>query len=621
MPEPTADDRTLLHRYEPVLRFTQGEMFFPTAVEPYLARSSLWRVSGPGTHTRLGDVGEIDSETLVELSDDGAVGTCYLRFVQAPMRYADYRTWRRSADRPRFAAVGRWARVGLVSRLVDAGFALTLSLRGVVPGGTVAVAEQQYRSILADQPAPVCYGRVVRDGGYIACHYLYFYVMNDFRSTFYGVNDHEADWEQVIVYLTDPQDGEPRGVAGEPELAWVAYAAHDLQGADLRRRADDPELELVDGAHPVVYVGAGSHASYFLPGEYVFAVRPPFVRRGLAAVEAIGRFWSDALGQGAGGTPTRDAVAVPFVDYARGDGVQIGPGTEHGSSLVTVTGEEPWVSGFRGLWGLDTGDPFGGERAPAGPMFQRDGTVRRSWSDPMGFAGLDRAVPPHRLVERLAGRVATLADELQQSEAAAADLRSRLRSAELDRWAASAAGFAATQRSQAAVEHLESALAQAVRERDAEADASDAATRLLRRAERVDPGALSAPDAHIQHRHLPAPSRPAPRAISELWAATSGALLLVLLAAVLVLPIPHKPAAFVAAVVLFLGVDATMRGRGLQFLIGYTIAAAVVAAVIVAVTYWQWAILLTVALLVVAIIRGNMGELRSLRAAARRADR
>jgi hypothetical protein len=28
--------------------------------------------------------------------------------------------------------------------------------------------------------------------------------MNDWRSTFGGVNDHEADWEQVTVFLPDP---------------------------------------------------------------------------------------------------------------------------------------------------------------------------------------------------------------------------------------------------------------------------------------------------------------------------------------------------------------------------------------------------------------------------------
>ena len=37
--------------------------------------------------------------------------------------------------------------------------------------------------------------------------YWYFYLFNDWRSSFHGVNDHEADWEMVTVYLVDDVDG------------------------------------------------------------------------------------------------------------------------------------------------------------------------------------------------------------------------------------------------------------------------------------------------------------------------------------------------------------------------------------------------------------------------------
>ena len=46
--------------------------------------------------------------------------------------------------------------------------------------------------------------------------------------------------------------------------------------------------------------------------------------------------------------------------------------------------------------------------------------------------------------------------------------------------------------------------------------------------------------------------------------------------------------------------------------------AAVVAAVVLVVTFWQWSVLLTIVLLVVAIVRGNLQELRFLRAGLRR---
>ena len=44
--DPAPSGRALLRAYEPVLRFTAGELFLPTAVGPYVARCSLW-AGGP----------------------------------------------------------------------------------------------------------------------------------------------------------------------------------------------------------------------------------------------------------------------------------------------------------------------------------------------------------------------------------------------------------------------------------------------------------------------------------------------------------------------------------------------------------------------------------------------
>ena len=105
------------------------------------------------------------------------------------------------------------------------------------PGGTAAAAQIKYEAVRASDPRYVYHGRVVRRNGWICLHYLYFYFMNDYRSTFYGVNDHEADWEQVFIYLEDAPDG--------PRPVWIAAAAHDYTGDELRRRWDDPTLEKV----------------------------------------------------------------------------------------------------------------------------------------------------------------------------------------------------------------------------------------------------------------------------------------------------------------------------------------------------------------------------------------
>jgi hypothetical protein len=606
-------DLDLLRCYEPVLAFTRGEMFLPTGIDGYLQRCSLWRARGRRPHQQLAGPGEVTAENLADLATGAHT---YLRFVQEPMDFAGYRAWRHSTDRPAFSAIGRWARVGVFSRLLDAGFDISLSLRGVVPGGTVAVAEQQYRAMQAERPGFAYYGRVVREGGYIACHYLFFYAMNDFRSTFFGVNDHEADWEQVIVYLTDPGPDSEVG----PAPCWVAYAAHDLAGADLRRRFDDPELQLVDGRHPVVHVGAGSHAGYFAPGEYLFSVRPKPVRRAMRLVESARQIWHDSLHQGISDPSVpewTEAFAVPFIDYARGDGPRIGPGCAAGWEPVLLTGDEPWLDRYRGLWGLDTGDAFGGERAPAGPKYNRDGSVRSSWSDVLGFTALDKVVPEPQLPAHLSARVRTLRFELRAAQEQVRQARDQLRDVELDHSAAryGVAGEVTEERAAQAVAAAQAELATALARRDHLEESGRATAELLRR---VEAGKPTDPRAHIGHRHDPHPTPDTPRWLAEFWAATSGGLLLLTVAAVLVLPTPHKLPALLAAVVLFLGMDAAMRGRGLPFLMGYTIVAAVVAAAVLVVTYWQWSILLTIALLVVAIVRGNLQELRFLRNALRR---
>ena len=189
--------------------------------------------------------------------------------------------------------------------------------------------------------------------------------------------------------------------------AWVAYASHDFHGADLRRRWDDRvDLELVDG-HPVVYAGAGSHAAYFRPGEYQAEVPIPAPRRVKRLAEALDGFWRIRLGQG---DETRRPLRIPFVDFARGDGLSIGPGQQHEWTPNVIDETTPWASEYRGLWGLFARDPISGENAPAGPMYDRDGSARPSWFDPLGFAGLAQVTPPPQ-------ELAVMEDERRSLEA------------------------------------------------------------------------------------------------------------------------------------------------------------------------------------------------------------
>jgi hypothetical protein len=97
----------------------------------------------------------------------------------------------------------------------------------------------------------------------------------------------------------------------------------------------------------------------------------------------------------------RNVLSIPFVEYARGDGLSIGPGQDLEWQAVHLDPPPAWLTGYRGLWGLFVRDPTGGENAPAGPMFNRDGTPRSAWYDPLGYAGLNQLPPPPDELKRL----------------------------------------------------------------------------------------------------------------------------------------------------------------------------------------------------------------------------
>jgi len=416
-----ADDLRLLRRYEPVLRFTEGELFLPMPVEDYLERCSLWRSGSrrgrrrAGAGERFCAPGELTPSRLAQMSAPGP--DLALRFVERPLGRRELRAWRRDAGRPRLTGGGgRFAAVGLLSRFIDAVMRLSLLLRGRVPGGTTAAAEQDYRAHAEPDSCPY-YGRVSRDRGFIALQYWFFYAMNDWRSTFAGVNDHEADWEQVTVFLPDPPVSSLRP-------AWVAFSSHDETGDDLRRRFDDPDLLWRD-THPVVFVGAGSHSGACLPGDYLVTVEPPSLRRMLAGLRRLSRLllpWTR--------TDSGTSFGLPFIDYHRGDGPGVGPGEAKRWCPVLIDDQTPWVRDYQGLWGLDTGDPFGGERAPAGPRYERDGAVRLCWSDPVGWAGLDKEAPSHAAEQQaVEGRITELDAQLAAVTAELDDRGDELRRA------------------------------------------------------------------------------------------------------------------------------------------------------------------------------------------------
>jgi hypothetical protein len=573
------DMLALVRRYEPVVRFTAGELFLPMSVETYVRGAALWATdpaAGQGA-TLAADHGQLDLDRLCAQAHASPDAHLELRYVPGSLDRRQLRRWRRDPDRPRLRSTSRFAAVGLFGRLIDAVFRLSLLLRGRVPGGVTAAVHQKYRAAADGQPIPY-YAHVSTDGGYVVLQYWFFYPMNDWRSSFAGVNDHEADWEQVTIYLapTGPATASPDG-AGQFEPVWVAFSAHDEVGADVRRRSDDPDLTWVDGTHPVVHAGAGSHSGAYLAGEYLVRVEPPALARLFGAVARA----RELLFPWTRGRP-RTGLGIPYVDYKRGDGVHVGPGTGRSWTAVLIDDATPWVRDFSGLWGLDTADPFGGERAPAGPRYNRNGSIRECWADPVAWAGLDQVPPtPAAQSEVRIQRLSELEhrrDQLDAEVAAQQEVVRRLAGA-----AATAPPMIA--RSDRADGEIDQQLGR-IHELRATRRAVMIELENLRR-RREHPVEVH-PHAHLRRRDVPDhDAREVPGLLLRFWTEASLSVLLALLGIALLLNLAAAPLVVVAAILVVMLVEAVLRRRLLVFLLGVLIVAVLGFAIWLVVTNWR----------------------------------
>ncbi len=590
----TPDDLRLLRAYEPIVRYTRDELFFPTAVGPYVARCSLWAGTAEGVSELIVPTGSLDLDRLCEEGRRHLDRPLYMRFVEEPLGRREYRRWRRAS--PQRATTGaRLTTTGILGRLVDAGFRASLLVRGRVPAGLAAAADRIYRDHLEADRFPY-YGRVVRDGGYVCLQYWLFYAMNDWRSTFHGINDHEADWELATVYLAEQGNAAPQPV-------WAAFSSHDYHGDDLRRRWDDPQLRR-DGDHVVVFAGAGSHSGAFVPGDYVVRVDPPQLRRALAVLRRMVprpvRRDSSAHGTGFG---------IPFVDYARGDGVTIGSGHDATWTPVLIDRETPWVRDYRGLWGLDTRDRFGGERAPAGPRYERDGSIRSAWANPLGWAGLLKISPSDSdAAALLAERVAALEAELSELDTAVEAERTVLRRLRAEARSleayAPARALAAIRFSEVA--SYEAALNEKIAGRTRLAEERLAHLATLSRSLVPDP-----PQAHLRNPHEPlGVQRDERDRLLKLWARVSIPLLL----GVIVVALTASPLALATTIAIiaaaFMGVEAVARRRFVAFLISLSLVVGGVALsgalLVLFLDHWRIAISALIAIAAVVLLVANV---------------
>lgn len=603
----TSTDLELVRAFEPIVRYTKGEDFYPMDVDRYISRCSLWAHYGDGRDELLVPAGQLTFEELIRprTLEFGAVE--YLRFVapqsleESARAISQGKKFHRQTKNEFRAGQGRLARGGLLPRLADALFSVTLLARGRVPGAVAAQAEIQYQELQQQAEKYVYYGRVVRQNGWTILQYWFFMAYNSWRSSFHGVNDHESDWEMVMLYLYQ-EDGKLY-----PE--WAAYASHDFHGDDLRRRWDDrEELDLVDG-HPVVYAGAGSHASYFRPGEYQAEVSLPLPKWLAQASRVWSRFWRQTLGLGSGyeSSPFR----IPFVDFARGDGLAVGPEQAKTWQPELISEETAWVSEYQGLWGLYARDPISGENAPAGPMYNRDGSPRGSWYDPLGFAGLDKVPPPPLELEfvelrlrELNERQAAIATELEPTTTRLQELGIQLRAMYGNPHLALAYETLHGEVNQ---------LSEQVKTLRREESLNEAQLASLgRRAAKLRSNTPDDPRAHITHLGRPvSPSQMRFNRLLEFWASISISVLLIAIVLLGIFYPQYLLGGVILLVIIFILLEAALRGTYTNTINTIAVILAVLGVVILIIRYGRQVLFVALVAIAVFLLLQKLRELRS----------
>jgi hypothetical protein len=306
-----------------------------------------------------------------------------------------------------------------------------------------------------------------------------------------------------------------------------------------------------------------------------------------------------------------ELFTIPFVDYGRGDRLSVGPGQdrEWDPPRLMIDPLPSWVSGYRGLWGLYTQDPFQGEDAPAGPMYDRAKTIGREWYDPVGWAGLDKV--PTRTEE-----LDTILKRQADIEARRAGLRSEIlkKSSQLKTLGVEAEAT----RDRSHLRKLHEAQRRRIEELSKEvetlrAESSDDEVlyeSLGDYAERLRNGERPPARAHIARAASPV-SEAETRAgrVAQLWASISVAVVLLALIGIFTYHRQHLLSALVFAIALFAFVEAGFRRRLTRFIGSVNVGLAVVGAVVLLQHFFWQIIVLTVVVVGLYILWENLREL------------
>jgi hypothetical protein len=330
-------------------------------------------------------------------------------------------------------------------------------------------------------------------------------------------------------------------------------------------------------------------------------------------LDLIRRVWRDTLAQPDPGdlaARTKRALSVPFVDYARGDGKVVGPGGDVEWTPIIVSDEDGWIDRYRGLWGLDTGDRFAGERAPAGPKYTRTGSVRQSWHDPLGFAGLGKVAPAEQAIPTLEARIEELTAARAAVAAEADALAVSLPALDAEMAAVRGAAGLDQYRTERALE-LKVGEERLASLRSQEVELGTAITAGHDRVAALRAGYRDDPRLHLHHASEPEPPSVARRrAFGEAWAALSVGLLIAALAIIVWFRILPPGLAIVVLIGSYLAVESFFDRNILELVLRITVVLAMISALILAITYLRELFLAGLLALGIILVLDSLGEVR-----------